>query len=415
MNSGLRATNVEINRFKEMMMMMKKTSLIVLIISSLLLAACQRALPGQAEATPSPTPIMAASSPVVSATGKVVPADSVTLSMKTSGIVERILVDEDDTVTAGQKLIQLEGSEDLQAAVAAAQLEVVSAQQALDSLYENPDLALAHVGQEIVDVLNLIDDAERRLANYSRSAPQPDIDQAYANMILARDEYEDAQEDFEEYENKPEDNLKRARYLSKKAQAEEDYDAAVRHYNQLIAKSGDELDVAEAEADLALAKAQLKAAREDYVILEDGPDPDDVEIAQARLTNAEAQLEAAVSSLENLVLKAPFDGTISDLKIHTGEWVAMGRPVLQMADLSHLQVETTDLNEIDVARIRIGDTATVTYDALPDVEVTGLVTHIAPKDAGGSGVNYPIVLELEEMPAGLRWGMTAFVDIEVDE
>ncbi len=394
---------------------MKKTSLLALLISLLLLAACQIALPGQAEATSTPTPIVAASSPVVSATGKVVPADFATLSMQTSGIVERILVGEDGSVNAGQELIRLEGSEDFEAAVAAAQLEVVSAQQALDSLYENPELALAQVGQEIVDALDLINDAERRLTNYSRSAPQPDIDQAYANMILARDEYEDAQEDFEEYENKPEDNLKRARYLSKKAQAEEDYDAAVRHYNQLIAESGDELDVAEAESDLALAKAQLKAAQEDYAILEDGPDPDDVEFAQAQLANAEAQLEAAVSSLENLVLKAPFDGTISDLHIHTGEWITMGRPVLQMADLSHLQVETTDLNEIDVTRIHIGDTATVIFDALPNVEVTGLVTLIAPKDAEGSGVNYPIVLELEEMPAGLRWGMTAFVDIEVDE
>lgn len=386
----------------------------IIFLVALFLASCD-SLPGQTEPTLTPEPLAQDFIPVVSATGKLVPAESATLSMKTSGIVEEILVEEDDVVAAGDPLVRLEGSEDLEAAIAAAQLEVVSAQQALDSLYEDPDLALARVGQDIVDALELIDDAERRLTNYSQAAPQPDIDQAYANMILAREELEDAQEDFEEHENKPEDNLQRAAALSKKAQAEDAYDDAVRHYNQLVSETGDELDVAEAEADLALAHAQLRAAQEDYAILEEGPDPDDVEVAEARLDNAKAQLAAAEASLENLILTAPFDGTIGNLYIHTGEWVTMGQPLLIMADLSHLQVETTDLNEIDVARIQIGDTAIITFDALPDVEVTGLVTRIAPKDAEGSGVNYPVLLELEEIPDGLRWGMTAFVDIEVEE
>ncbi len=386
----------------------------VIFLVALFLASCD-SLPGQAEPTPTPEPLAQDFIPVVSATGKIVPAESATLSMKTSGIVEEILVEEDDVVVAGDPLVRLEGSEDLEAAIAATQLEVVSAQQALDSLYEDPDLALALVQQDIADALDLIEDAERRLTNYSRAAPQTDIDQAFANMILARDELEDAQEDFEEHENKPEDNLQRAAALSKKAQAEDAYDDAVRLYNQFVSETGDEIDVVQAEADLALAKAQLRAAQEDYAVLEDGPDPDDVEVAEARLVNAKAQLAAAEASLENLVLNAPFDATIGNLYIHTGEWVTMGQPLLIMADLSHLQVETTDLNEIDVARIQIGDTAIVTFDALPDVEVTGLVTRIAPKDAEGSGVNYPVLLELEEIPEGLRWGMTAFVDIEVEE
>ena len=85
-----------------------------------------------------------------------------------------------------------------------------------------------------------------------------------------------------------------------------------------------------------------------------------------------------------------------------------------MADLDHLRVETTDLNEIDVARIQIGDKAQVTFDALPDLVVEGTVVSIAPKAAEGSGVNYPVIVELSEIPAELRWGMTAFVDIELE-
>ena len=85
-----------------------------------------------------------------------------------------------------------------------------------------------------------------------------------------------------------------------------------------------------------------------------------------------------------------------------------------LADLENLRVETTDLNEIDVARIEIGDTAIVNFDALPDVVVEGKVIRVAQKAAEGSGVNYTVVVLLDEIPEKLRWGMTAFVDVEVE-
>jgi multidrug efflux pump subunit AcrA (membrane-fusion protein) len=73
------------------------------------------------------------------------------------------------------------------------------------------------------------------------------------------------------------------------------------------------------------------------------------------------------------------------------------------------------LNEIDVARIKVGDTALVTFDALPGVSLTGKVSRIAPKAAEGAGVNYTVWVDLAEIPENLRWGMTAFVDIEVEQ
>jgi multidrug efflux pump subunit AcrA (membrane-fusion protein) len=79
-----------------------------------------------------------------------------------------------------------------------------------------------------------------------------------------------------------------------------------------------------------------------------------------------------------------------------------------------LRVETTDLNEIDAAQVEPGSPVTVTFDALVDQVVQGTVISIAPKASEGSGVNYTVVVELEELPPALRWGMTAFVDIEVE-
>jgi multidrug efflux pump subunit AcrA (membrane-fusion protein) len=79
-----------------------------------------------------------------------------------------------------------------------------------------------------------------------------------------------------------------------------------------------------------------------------------------------------------------------------------------------LRVETTDLNEIDVAGIAEGASVNISFDALPGEEVPGTVTRIAPKASEGSGVNFTVIIEMDEIPEGIRWGMTAFVDIEVN-
>ena len=132
------------------------------------------------------------------------------------------------------------------------------------------------------------------------------------------------------------------------------------------------------------------------------------------MENGRSQLAAAQAALADLELAAPFAGVVSELHINPSEWVSPGQPVLLIADLAHLQVETTDLGEIDVAQIVVGDIVIVTYDALPDVVAEGTISRIAPKASEGSGVNYTVVIDLHEIPAALRWGMTAFVDVELE-
>jgi hypothetical protein len=99
--------------------------------------------------------------------------------------------------------------------------------------------------------------------------------------------------------------------------------------------------------------------------------------------------------------------------VHPGKWVNAGQPIVLLADTNNLQVETTDLSEIDLAQLNIGDSVIVPFDALPDVLVNSTVKRIASKAAEGAGVNYPVTIELNEIPDLLRWGMTAFVDIQV--
>ena len=123
---------------------------------------------------------------------------------------------------------------------------------------------------------------------------------------------------------------------------------------------------------------------------------------------------AAKARLTDLELMAPFRGTVSDVDVRMGEWVTFGQPVVLIADLDNLQIETTDLNEIDAARVQVGNPAQITFDALPGIQVPGKVKSIAPKSAEGSGVNYTVVITMDEVPQALRWEMTAFIDIQVE-
>jgi HlyD family secretion protein len=377
----------------------------------LILTSCS-VLPGQATPTPQPEPLEEFN-PVVSATGVVVPLQWARLSLPGSGVVEELAVSEDEAVEAGQMLIRLQGKEQLEAAIAAARYELAAAEHSLEKLYEDPELMVAGSNQAIVDARLAIRDAERRVRNLNTPSSESNIEQALATMIMAKDKLDKAKEDYEPYENKPEDNLTRAGLLNKKAKAKQDYDAAVRRLNNLKGSAND-LDIAEAEADLMLAEAQLAVAERDYQMYQAGPDPAEVALVEERIANAEEQLKAAIAALDDQFLQAPFAGMVSELSVHANEWIAPGQPVLTVADLDHLRVETTDLNEIDVARVEVGDKVTVTFDALPELVIEGIVVRIASKADEGAGVNYPVVIELADIPKNLRWGMTAFVDIQVD-
>jgi multidrug resistance efflux pump len=376
----------------------------------LALSGCSALSPATPTAEPLPLEDF---SPTVSATGVVVPQRWSQLSVTTSGVISQVGINENDLVEQGQTLIELKGEANLQAALAAARFELASAQHALDSLYKDSDLRAAQAHQTLIEARQRQRDAQRYQDNLDAPAPQGDINQARANVVIAKDRLEKAQEDFAPYEKKPESNLVRAGLLSKLAQAEKDYEAAVRRLNNLIGTSS-ELDLAEAEADVVLAQEQVAVAERDYQIFQNGPDPDEVRLAEERVANAKSQVSAAEAALENLQLLAPFDGTISELHVRENEWIALGQPVLMLADLDHLQVQTTDLNEIDVARVSVGNNASLTFDALPDQVLNGKVALIAPKASAGSGVNYTVIIELDEIPQNLRWGMTAFVDIEVE-
>jgi multidrug efflux pump subunit AcrA (membrane-fusion protein) len=380
-------------------MILKKKNfgwLILFGVLSIVLAAC-----GQQDSTPTAVEeISINTNPVVSATGVVLPLKRSTLSVTFPGVVDQVLVERGDVVEEGQVLLRLKGKEEIEAQVAQARTEVISAEQALNDLYENHDLALAAALQAYYLANNAVKEAQYQLDNFTVPVNQKDLS-AVAAVKIMKERLDAATAAFQPYRNESEQNDTRKKLKEKLDEAQADYNAAVKRLTYEFA--------------LQEALAKLAKAERDYQTLAKGPDPDLVALAEARLETAKAALAAAEKKLADLEIKALYAGVISEVYVREGEWVAPGQPILILADLEHLRIETTDLNEIDVARVKVGDKVVITFDALPDVVVNGKVVLISPKASEGSGVNYTVVIEMDEIPEALRWGMTAFVDIQVEK
>ena len=173
--------------------------------------------------------------------------------------------------------------------------------------------------------------------------------------------------------------------------------------------------VAQSEASVEGMKAQVAQAQAAVDRLKAGPSPEEVAVAEAFVARARETLVTAQESLGQAKLTAPFAGTVGMIHVQEGEEVLPGQPVLVTGDLTTLRVETTDLDEIDVARVQPGQLADLTFDALPEKTLRGRVVRVAPMSTPGqAAVSYAVIIEFEETDPALRWGMTAFVDIRVD-
>jgi len=473
-----------------------------ILLTTLALVGCG-AIGGQTP-TPLPTVVLggaatqpaaapAPSGSTITASGRLVAAQQVQLAFASAGQVITLTIAEGDHVQAGQVLATLAGADRLAAAaaaagvatagVAAAQSEVLGAQQALKELNANAALASAQARlavaqaqlavaqaqtaltkankdlhsvqnpagqglQDVVDKAKLALDTAHNNAVLNTVSPDAQaLVQATAQVNITFSAYQNLQAKWDACDHG--DALKKALTLAQSAyqtaldtktqlelrlqtaqangdqtvkDAQKAYDDAVN--NLAAAQHGPDADklavatatVAAAQATLEQSQAALAVAQTRAAALKNGPDPDllaagqqRLTAAQAQLAAAQAQLAAAQASLDDLDLKASISGTVTDLRLHTGDWVTPGQPVVVLTDLAHLRVETTDLSERDVPQVSVGQPVSVMVKAL-NQSLAGQVTDIAPlADTLGGDVVYKTTIELTTQPAGLRAGMSVDV------
>jgi multidrug resistance efflux pump len=141
----------------------------------------------------------------------------------------------------------------------------------------------------------------------------------------------------------------------------------------------------------------------------------EIRAAEAQVAQAQAGLDIAQATLQDSRLAAPFDGTIALVSIEPNQSVQAGATAILIGNLSKLEVETTDLAEVDVVKVQIGQTANVTADAYADRIFKGQVARIASSssDRRGDKVFKVIIALGDDAVNVLRWGMTTKVDIIV--
>jgi len=287
------------------------------------------------------------------------------LEWKTSGIVEEVNVKPGDLVKQGDILLSLQPSSTSYNAVIA-----------------KSDLVLAQ--QDLEDLLK---------SDTSRAQAAIDLDNA-------QEEYDEARDWRISLNDQTWVNRRTYRYIQGRQ-------VAIDHWSRDYADSE---TIAEADRDLALEMSQLEDAQREYDRLQDGPDPDDI-------TAAQAKVDAAQATVNTMYIIAPFDGQILSVGNEARDTVSVGELSVNMADLNSLYVET-QVDETDIANIRLGNPAEITLDALPDVTLTGRVSVINPVGEVVSGlVKYNIRVDLDEVKdtAFVPLGTTANVTIMYKE
>ncbi len=133
----------------------------------------------------------------------------------------------------------------------------------------------------------------------------------------------------------------------------------------------------------------------------------DIQVQQAQIA-----LELAQIDLAEATLTAPSDATVASINVRPGEFISSDQAAITLATLNNLQLETTDLSERDITKIKIGSPAKISMESLNQT-FTGKVTSISPiADTIGGDVVYKVTIVFDEQPQNLRWGMTAEVTIE---
>jgi macrolide-specific efflux system membrane fusion protein len=177
-------------------------------------------------------------------------------------------------------------------------------------------------------------------------------------------------------------------------------------------------DLARATADVNAAKLQLKIAKEQLATARDDEDRDairqgllQVYSTQNLVSTATDDRAAIRASIVAAVLRSPIDGVVTEVNVTKGFDAPAGAAITVAS--TELTV-TTDVVESDLAQIDIGQTASVTIDALATT-VEGKVTGISPVagDSQSGVVAYPVTVTLDDAPADARAGMSADVSITI--
>ncbi len=265
---------------------------------------------------------------LASGTGVIVPFQEANLSFSEDGTIISVDVSLGQNVAVGDVLAQIE----------------------TDKSEADLVLEIALAEQTVAEAQSTFEDAEYDYYSSTGAASQADIDELYAELIIARNSLERAQENYERVSNRAADDLRRAELQSALSGAQANYDTKVANYNAAISPSS--------TTDQALTEAALN-------------------VAQANLAAAQIEFEEAQANGLYEELISPISGFVSAINFTVGENVGTEATAITIANMDTVELEIY-LDETDLENVSIGNAIEASFDAYPGQIFTGTVIGVDP-------------------------------------
>ncbi len=440
---------------------MKRNStvlMVLILICGLVVAGCAGAQPttAKAAATQSTATVQRGTlTATVNSAGNIAAHQVVTVNFGQSGTVQKIAVQVGDRVKAGQVLAEIDTSDlTLQVQNAQVNLDVAKVKLAQTKAPTTP--------QDIANARSQLEVVQASYAKLAAGPTKPDLAAAQAALASAQASYDaavkasggtasaiesasvqmekaivtlqQAQGAYDKVATAP--NIAARSEAVTLQNATIDYNQAKANYDNAVATSGSNAKTQVAQAvsslqgaqaslaklqasdyDLVASKAAVTQAQNNLDKLLAGPDANTLAIAQSQVDQAAIALQQAEIKLKQAQMVAPFNGIVTTASLTLGQVAATSgtTAAIQVADLDHLEI-VVNMAEVDVPKIKVGQTAQISLDALANVSLTGEVTLVAPAGVLSQGVvNYPVTVAIKDATAEVKTGMTANVNIITDQ
>jgi HlyD family secretion protein len=164
---------------------------------------------------------------------------------------------------------------------------------------------------------------------------------------------------------------------------------------------------------IKMKQLSLNQASDTLSIQSKPPLATDIASARAQVTSALAQLHAAQDSYADTIVKAPFDGVIAQLPAHLGDTIGASTALATL--ITQQKLAQISLNEVDVAKLKVGQKVTLTFDAIDELTISGAVSQIDTLGTVTQGVvNYNVQIAFDTQDDRIKPGMSVSAAIVIN-
>lgn len=343
----------------------------------------------------------------ITASGQVVPVQSVNLSPKTSGTLKELLVEQGDSVEQGQIVARMDDA-NLQAQLLQSRANLAQAQAKLDQ---------ARAGsrpEEIEQSKARLKQAEAQLAQARAGSRSEEIAQAQAQVDAAASRV-----------NLTNARVQRNRKLAEQGAIAQDTldevladDSSARATLQESQRRLLQFQNGSRSEEIALRQAAVAEARLALRQLQNGTRPEEIAQAQAAVASSVGQLKGVQVQLEDTIIRAPFSGIVTQKYATVGAFVTPTTSASSTASATSSSIVAiargveivAQVPEVDVGQIKQGQPVEIVADAYPDQVFKGHVRLIAPEAVVEQNVtSFQVRVAIDTGKNELRSGMNVDV------